>query len=210
MGLKEAIKSLRIETGLSQREIAEKFGVDKRTIARWEVGSSYPKQSVADRILHAVNLMDISEQCRTSVIEALQEGRRQGTSAKGFGFEDVDQELLCKIVDESVNAVYVIEVGTYELLYANKKTESLLLEDGQRIKGEKCYKCFRKKTSPCKECPLKHILGYEFVEQDIKYFDGDKYFRIRGKRTKWNGKEVFMTYVSDITEIVRDKRALES
>ncbi len=39
----QTIKEMRQQTGLSQSQFAEKFGIPVRTIQKWEIGASKPK-----------------------------------------------------------------------------------------------------------------------------------------------------------------------
>lgn len=39
MGVKEILKSRRLELGLSMKELADKVGVNEATISRWESGN---------------------------------------------------------------------------------------------------------------------------------------------------------------------------
>ena len=47
--------------------------------------------------------------------------------------------------------LYVIRKGTYELLYANKKT---MQDVPGAMPGEPCYRVFYRADKPCVRCPL--------------------------------------------------------
>lgn len=207
MSLQNAIKTMRVELGMSQNELAEKLKVSPQSVCRWEQGHNYPKKKIADRILTVASKMDISESCYAEIEDSLQAGRRQGKSAANYGFPDVDQDLLCRIVDESANAVYAIEVDTHRIIYVNKTTEQIGLLKARESITKKCYEHITGRRTKCLTCPLDEISGYEFSEQVIQHCDGKRYLKIRGKKMKWNGKDIFITYVSDVTEEVKSKMA---
>ncbi|MDD3241046.1 MAG: helix-turn-helix domain-containing protein [Lachnospira sp.] len=123
MNAGETIKVVRVELGLSQSEMAEKLGVNSQSISRWETGLHFLKKKIADRILKFAETADISEGSKKIIEEWLDAGRRYGVSAEDYGFPNIDQDLLCMIADTSVNAAYVIEADTYQVLYVNKATK---------------------------------------------------------------------------------------
>ena len=52
----EILKKLRIEKGLSQKEIAEKMFVDRSTVARWENGSRLPDAATLSRLSRCLDV----------------------------------------------------------------------------------------------------------------------------------------------------------
>ena len=55
------------------------------------------------------------------------------------------------IVESTGALVYVIDLVTYEIIYANKKC----IEEFGKVKGTTCYKSLQKgQDSPCTFCPL--------------------------------------------------------
>ena len=194
MNAGETIKVVRVELGLSQSEMAEKLGVNSQSISRWETGLHFPKKKIADRILKFAETADISEGSKKIIEEWLDAGRRYGVSAEDYGFPNIDQDLLCMIADTSVNAAYVIEADTYQVLYVNKATKKWALSTLEDARNKKCYEYMRKRTKPCEDCPFLQFTGDEMVELTMKNFNDNRYIRVRGVRTKWNGKEVYISY----------------
>lgn len=43
------LQTLRKEKGMTQEQLAEKLGVARRTVSRWETGSNMPDLDVLDR-----------------------------------------------------------------------------------------------------------------------------------------------------------------
>lgn len=50
------IKSSRIESGLSQSDLAKKTGVSQPTVANWESGSHIPRQAAMEKISEALGI----------------------------------------------------------------------------------------------------------------------------------------------------------
>ena len=52
----ESLRRLRMDNGLSQRELAERMYVTRSTIARWENGSRLPDASMMSRLAHSLGV----------------------------------------------------------------------------------------------------------------------------------------------------------
>lgn len=50
MGVKENIKRLRLQAGLTQEQLADKIGVARSTVTQWESGWSRPRMGVAEKL----------------------------------------------------------------------------------------------------------------------------------------------------------------
>ena len=55
------IKNLRREKGLTQEQLAERFGVARRTVSRWETGSNMPDLDILMEMsdFYAVDLREL-------------------------------------------------------------------------------------------------------------------------------------------------------
>lgn len=63
-----ALKLLRIKAGLTQKEMAEKLGVDQTSISAWEVGRATPTVKNVKKLATVLNVT------REEVIESLEHG----------------------------------------------------------------------------------------------------------------------------------------
>lgn len=52
---RESARAIRLAAGVSQREIAEELGVDRVTVARWELGTRQPTGELLLRYMHLLN-----------------------------------------------------------------------------------------------------------------------------------------------------------
>ncbi len=64
MSFKDKLQSIRKEKGLSQESIAEKIGVSRQAVAKWEIGQSYPDVE---------NLILISDMFKISIDKLVKE-----------------------------------------------------------------------------------------------------------------------------------------
>ena len=56
MDLGEAIKMLRIEQGLTQRQMAERCGISVSTVSDWETGKTWPPRGASERVCEALGI----------------------------------------------------------------------------------------------------------------------------------------------------------
>lgn len=82
------LKSLRMEKGLTQEQLAEKCGVSNRAVSRWETGINMPDLDI---------LIQLSEDYGVTIRELL-DGERKETAGDGEW-----QKTAAKIVDYSNN-----------------------------------------------------------------------------------------------------------
>lgn len=61
-------------------------------------------------------------------------------------------EALQAILDAQNSWIYVIDPDTYELLYINRKTMSLVPNASV---GMRCYQAYFELDSPCQVCPAR-------------------------------------------------------
>lgn len=53
--MKDTIKEIRKQTGLSQAKFSERYNIPKRTIENWESGKNEPPEYVVDLLRRCVN-----------------------------------------------------------------------------------------------------------------------------------------------------------
>lgn len=61
MMLKISLKAARVNTGLSQKDVAKKLGISNKTLSSWENGDTFPSAKYIGEIcrLYNVNYNDI-------------------------------------------------------------------------------------------------------------------------------------------------------
>lgn len=116
-----------------------------------------------------------------------------------------------ELLNELNEVVYVVELETYELLYLN--TFGLRLfgyEKFDEVKGYRCHEIFYKENSPCSFCNAGRLTLEEYYEWECKNPILNKYFIVKEKLLKWNGKNVHMVIAVDITQKQKEKDQLEN
>lgn len=56
MGIKENVRRIRTERGLTQEQLAVMVGVNRSTITQWETGWSQPRMAAAQRLADALGV----------------------------------------------------------------------------------------------------------------------------------------------------------
>lgn len=74
MKFQEKLQVLRKEKGMSQEKLAEKIGVSRQAVAKWEVGQSYPDMT---------NLIVLSDLFKVSIDKLVKEQDDEGCSYHG-------------------------------------------------------------------------------------------------------------------------------
>ena len=57
MNLKENLKKIRKDNNLSQEDLAEKLGVSRQSVSKWESGQAYPEM---DKVIQICNLFNLN------------------------------------------------------------------------------------------------------------------------------------------------------
>jgi diguanylate cyclase len=108
------------------------------------------------------------------------------------------------IVNSTGALVYVIDLTTYEILYANDRCK----EEFGRIEGQKCYKTLQKdQASPCNFCPiqqsgnpLSHPIGTIF-EWENQNSINNRHYLFNDRIIRWKNGQIAKVQVGiDITK----------
>lgn len=117
------------------------------------------------------------------------------------------QAILAGIVAGISNLAYVVDVGSYELVYTSKTTGELW---GGGLTGRKCYEAFDRQT-PCPDCFI-HITNYADVNTcKWEHYDAvhGRYYLAEKKAIDWpDGRTVHLAFVSDITQQKKTEKEL--
>lgn len=142
-------------------------------------------------------------------------GRRMGPLAESTGFYAVftgmsaDTRLFQSMVNETADAIYVIDRENYDLLYVNEARN--LFAEGKNCVGQKCYAALHGKNAPCPFCTLKSRKP-DGEEHEMLIEGTGRFYSTRFRETDWNGIPAYVKYVRDITETVitrKDNERLE-
>lgn len=199
---KEAIRIFRKEACLTQKELAQELGFSCLSVKRWETGKTVPGTTAVDCLLALADKKDVSDQCKKHLVEALRTVRQNTLNVPNSDLYSVDRDSICQLVDGSHNAVFVCNMETDELLYANRKAQEYAgkkLPKGQQLT---CYQYFHGRTEPCAQCPKRQL--NDQVTSDFHYISertGRRY-HIKGRKIIWNGQQAHAQYFFDETTVL--------
>ena len=111
-------------------------------------------------------------------------------------------KLYNNLVNESSNAVYVVDYNTYEILHMNTTMLRLINKEGDDFHNKKCYEFLLGAKSPCKECNCKNLNYKTYTSKNFKNTLTNNSYCVRGKYINWDGHFAHVEYIQDITDTV--------
>ena len=222
MSLQEALRLMRLELGMTQTDLAQKMGKSFVTVNKWENGKGFPSRENAKKILQMAEDCQVSGECYSYLCDTLIPDIKRSKIAAPYGFPEIDRDFLIQIADGSTNSLYVIEAGTYNLLYANRAAENtaikhllgagkiLNMEEHRLLKQKdrRCFCFFDQRTSPCPFCPLGQLRQDAYSDEIISIPETGKVFRIHATATKMKTRDVYIIQLTDITERSAERLSL--
>ncbi|MBS7007823.1 sensor domain-containing phosphodiesterase [Anaerostipes sp.] len=142
------------------------------------------------------------EKRRKKLIEAEKENMRKSEQlSKRF------EEMLIPI-NEMSELMYVSDVNTYELLFANdvgKKTFHISDE-----KNQKCYKVIQGLDAPCPFCPNEMLAKDENYTWEHTNPITKRHYLLKDRLMEWEGRLARMEIAFDITDAANEKKELKA
>ena len=130
--------------------------------------------------------------------------KKQG-KAKAHAFQMM--HMLTEGIDEPV---YISDPETYRILFANDKTKE---EFGFNIIGKNCYRIFKRRSKPCRDCTNRHVFGKNLGKTYVWDHQNNwnrHWYRGICKAIEWtNGKYVRYGIAIDITKQKKTEEALQ-
>ena len=203
MELRDALKLLRSELGLSQTELASALNVNYATVSRWELGKTYPNRSLGRVLTDYAKTRNASGSCVYELRRALMMAAREKFSRNNGQLYTVEHESLSGLLENATFPLYVSDIRTDEVLYLNKQAE---IETGVRLAehpGIKCYQCLLNRDKPCTFCHKHELNAERFSSFDVYLPKTNSFKRIKGKLIKWNGHDAQIRYVNDLSDLVK-------
>ena len=220
MSLQEALRQMRLELGVTQTDLAKKLNRSFLTVNRWENGKGFPSRDNARSILEIARAGAVSAECYSYLSDTLMPDAKRSRSAAAYGFPDIDCDFLFQLADGSTNLLYVIEAGTYRLLYANRKAErsaaQYLRERGETV-GERrlleqadkrCFHYFGGLNEPCPFCPFQSFQPGECIDRTVTVPEIGRMFHIHAKLAQMKQRKAYIVYLTDLTEKNAETHAL--
>ncbi|MDW8001113.1 MAG: PAS domain S-box protein [Deltaproteobacteria bacterium] len=119
-----------------------------------------------------------------------------------------ERDQMFSIFESIDEVIYVSDMDTYEVLYANDFLKRML---GKDPVGGKCYKEFQGFDEPCSFCTNEIIIELKGQPYRWEYYNPilNRYYYITDRTIKWiNGKDVRFELAIDITDKKNAETAL--
>lgn len=111
-----------------------------------------------------------------------------------------DDSFAKYVLEEACNGIFISDPNTYEMIFANKAFENILQKKLPTETKVKCYEYCMGQNAPCEFCFLKNLDKANFFERELSFPNTDKRVLLQGKKIDWQGREVVIEYVTDVTE----------
>jgi len=123
------------------------------------------------------------------------------------------QDQLFKVLDSLEAIVYVADMQSYEILFANRYTEKLF----GHVTGKTCWKVLQSgMTGPCPFCTTKELVTPEGRPRDTVLWEmqkagNDRWYSIRDRAIDWfDGRVVHLQIAFDISDRKEAEAALQA
>ena len=207
MTLEIVLKQLRAELNINQKEMAKLLGIDTTTMNRWEKGKIKPQRVSSFLLLNFAKERGISEACQNSLREALFPSYKIETEVNDLRTTEINR--INELVNDSSNSVVVIDMDTYDILFANNKMLEITDRLIEEVKTLKCYQFLLHADKKCDNCREQCGTRDAFREVGFSSVRTGKHYLIRSKEITWSGRTAQIKYITDITEMHRMKVSLE-
>lgn len=162
------LRALRNEKGMTQEDLAEKFGVSSRSVSRWENGNTMPELGllVELAVFYDVDIKEMiegerkSESMEKDVVETL-------TKAADYAKEEKKHAIKAKTLIASVGTLLVISVVVLLVWFAKTvpftsvAIQNISVKSAYRYETEDGYKYFVTYEAPNYTGPTKVKYSYE-------------------------------------------------
>lgn len=148
------LRNLRNEKGLTQEELAEKFGVSSRSVSRWENGNTMPELGILVELadFYGVDIKEIIDGERKSEI---MEKETKDTLTKVAAYAKTEKQMTvrrkCMLTLISTVVVIAIVIGFVEFLRMplfNVQGQEITVHSAFRYETEEGYKYFVLYSTP--------------------------------------------------------------
>ncbi|MDO5574768.1 MAG: EAL domain-containing protein [bacterium] len=202
MEFRDALKRLRSELAITQMELANALKINFSTISRWELGKNYPTRSAMSSLMTYAKTMDISETCLkelTNAVESVAYKKQEKVTNSLFS---VEHASLRELIDDALFSIYVCDIETNEILYANHETEKHFGRSLEHLLQHKCYECFMSTNTPCEFCKREQLTEAHFTELEAYIPADGKTYYVLAKLINWKGRKAQIRYIMNMSHSV--------
>lgn len=208
MELRDALRLLRKELCMTQSELAQATGHSFVSVNRWERGKTLPNTKAARALRSLAEERGASEQCQKMLSTALTEVHVEGLDVPESPLFPVERDSICQLVDDSVNAVYVCDLETDELLYMNHRAEYYVGKVFEPGSGKKCYEVLHGRVSPCAFCPKHQMDHHDYADCHYVSPNTGRHYHFQGRKLDWNGRPAHAEYFYDETNALESQNGM--
>ena len=119
-------------------------------------------------------------------------------------------ELYQSIINKLESSIFVADINTLEVLYANEHAINLADIPLEKLKSHKCYEYIKHRNTPCDYCKVRNLSDKVTVIYDDYIGDDGRYYIYSITKIKWNGRDVFISNKVDRTDIYKVQIELEN
>lgn len=123
-----------------------------------------------------------------------------------------DLELMALAIEKMDVGTYIMDVDTYELVYANQKTRDFMKEtqNNQDVSGKtKCYELLLGRTDSCSICKKMQQVSAQADSSQFFNEQSNQYFDMKGAFFTYQGRRLRVEVVNDISNYVTMQNKLE-
>lgn len=120
------------------------------------------------------------------------------------------KELCCKIIDSHDGLVYVTDMETNEVIFANKKLLQVIGKNKAEVFGKPCYQALQDKECPCEFCTNSILSENKYYDWEIFRKDMQRYFVLHDKLLILGDRKFRVEVGTDITDQVLEKREIKN
>ncbi len=111
-----------------------------------------------------------------------------------------------RLLDASDQMIHVIDMNSFDMLYANKASREHCDWSGESFEKCKCYQYIMGLDKPCPFCVVGRLKeGQESFATEVD--NGERAFLIKVEKTEWDEREAFVEYAIDVTAQKRSREA---
>ncbi len=119
-----------------------------------------------------------------------------------------NEKLLADILNSSNEMIQVSDVQTLSMMYVNEAAKKYAGRQDASCEGHHCYEYMMGLKAQCPFCPLRQTGDQDVFETEVD--NGKEVYAVKTRKIRWEGKEAFIEYAWDITEIRRSQQVYES
>ncbi len=120
-----------------------------------------------------------------------------------------ESQLFVNLLRETDRIMFVADAHTHEILYANDTADRYGGNDVGSYIGKKCYRHIRGEEKPCSWCNLEELNRTDLSEKVETDSKTGRIFKVRGKLIDWHGRDAFVKYAEDITDLLAAQEMAE-